>query len=115
RRLQRAGGEQHLAARAQRPRLAADARLDTDRAPALEDNARRLRVGDDAQVGARKGRPQVRLGGAETLAGLVRHLVETDAFLRRAVEVGVDRVACLARGVDEDWPEAVRALQVHDV
>jgi hypothetical protein len=65
-------------------------------------------------VRARCGR-QVRLGGAEALAVLVRHLVEADAFLARAVEVGVDARARLPRRLDEDRPEAMRAAQVHDV
>ena len=50
--------------------------------------ARRVRAGDHVQVRAAEVGRQVGLGGAEALAVLVRHLVEADAFLARAVEVG---------------------------
>jgi hypothetical protein len=91
------------------------AHLDAGRANAVERIRVAVGAGDDVQVGAREVGRQVRLGGAEALAVLVRHLVEADAFLALAVEVGVDRVTRLPRRLDEDRPEAMRAAQVHDV
>ena len=97
RRLQRAGAEQHLAPRLQLLQLAADAHLHADRAPAFEQDARGVGLGHHLQVGAAQVRRQVGLGGAEALAVLVRHLVHAHAFLRGAVEVGVQREAGLLR------------------
>ena len=92
RRLQRAGAQQHLA------RAPAAAAAGRRCAP-----PRRPRAGlpagcawcgrsvDHLQVGPAQVRRQVGLGGAEALAVLVRHLVHAHAFLRGAVEVGVQR------------------------
>ena len=74
-----------------------------------------MRVGHHLQVGPAQVRRQVGLGGAAALAALLRHLVQAHAFLQRAVEVAVQRVAGLLRGLHEELGRARRLLQVHHV
>ena len=78
-----------------------------DGAPALEEDARRLRVGLDVQVRPALGLPQVARRGARALAVLRGCLVVARAFLRGAVEVGVVRVPGLHTGVGEILAEPV--------
>jgi hypothetical protein len=59
-------------------------------------------------------RSDVRLGDAAALAVLLRHLVQADAFLRGAVEIGF-RDSRLPAGVERTAAEAVRASSGPDV
>ena len=101
RRLERAGAQDHFAARGGldvAPALTVD---DAARAPAVEQHARRVRVGLDVEVRARRRRTQVRNGGRAAQAAPGGQLVVAGAFLRGAVEVVVARNAELDGGVDE--------------
>ena len=115
RRLQRAGRQQHLQARPNGDLLAPAQALHADRAAPVEQHAGRLHAGQHRQVRPLQVRCEVSLGGAETLAKAVRHLVRADAFLLRAVEVGIDRPARLPTGLDEGFDQWIRAAQVHHV
>ena len=68
------------------------------------------------RLGAAEVGREVGLGGAEALAVLVRHLVQADAFLARAVEVGGCTGSRPARPAStKTGAEAMRAAQVHHV
>ena len=101
RRIIGAGRQDQFARGARRPRLPAHAILDAGGAASLEQNARGQRVGDDAQIGAAGHRFQVGLRGRAARALARRRLVKAGAFLRRAVEVVVARIAALDGGFDE--------------
>ncbi len=60
-------------------------------------------------------RRQVGLGGAETFAVLVRHLVGADALLLGAVEVVVEPVARLLAGFHEGGQKRIGRTQIHHV
>src|SRR5436189_158138 len=60
--------------------------FDADRAAVLDQDAGRLRVGGNRQIGAGLCRAQIGPGGAPAPAVGGRRLVVTDALLARAVE-----------------------------
>ena len=72
-------------------------------------------VGEHLQVAAAQVRGDIGLGGTEALAVAVGHLIDTDAFLLRTVEIVVDRVAGLATCLQEVRQERVGAAQVHHI
>ena len=113
--MQRAGAQQHLAAGFELLDLALVLELHADGAFALQQDARGVGAGEHLQVGACQVRRQIGFGGAETLAVLVRHLVHAHAFLVRAVEVGVVRIARLLPGLDKRRAKPVGAAQIHHV
>ena len=115
RRVEGAGGQQHLAPGVQGLRLAVQQRLHAGGAAAIQQHAPRLRAGEHAQVGARHGRVQVGAGGVPALAVLLRDLVEAHAFLRGAVEVVVARPAGGHRGFDKARRHRVGRAQVGHV
>ncbi len=86
-----AAAEDHLALGAQLLQLAELARLDADRAGALEQDALHEHVRHHREVGALRRRVQVGDGRARAHAAALGHLVEADAVLLVAVEVGVAR------------------------
>ena len=90
RRADRAGRQDHLAARPRRPPRAAAQIFDADGAAALEQDAGGVRAGLDGQIGAFHRRAQEGAGGRHAAAVLRGDLVDADAFLRRAVEVGIE-------------------------
>ena len=88
RRLERAGGNDHLAPRADLLQLLALAIFDADRALALEQDARRLRLGFDAQIGAAAHmRMDIGARRAPAFAVLLRHLVDAEAFVFLGIEI----------------------------
>ena len=102
-RLERAGGEDHLAAGANLPDLLALPVFDADRALALEQDAGGVRVGLDAQIGARCHEGvDVAARRAPALAVLLRHLIDAEAFLLLGVEILADAELGLARGLQKD-------------
>ena len=88
RRLERAGAQDHLAPRADLLRLVALPVFDADGALAVEQDARRVRLGLDAEVRplAHEGM-DVAARRAPALAVLLGHLIDAEAFLLGAVEV----------------------------
>ena len=86
--LERAGGNDHLAPRADLLQLLALAVFDADGALAFEQDAGRVRPGLDPQIGA-----VVHMGmdigarGAAALAVPLRHLVDAEAFVLVGIEI----------------------------
>ncbi|MDR8730798.1 hypothetical protein FEQ04_05139 [Burkholderia pseudomultivorans] len=111
RRIERACRQNHFRARAERLDAAVARHRDADRALAVEADAQHRRIGDHVQV-----RPvaAVDVGPRDAAARAVpmRDLVEADAFLRRAVEVVVERVAGRMRGLDESFGERIAKAQI---
>src|ERR1039457_1887602 len=68
--------------------------------PALEQNARRERMGQYLEIGPAHGRTQVRVGGAAANAVGDRHVHATEALLAVAVDVRRPRVPRLVRVVE---------------
>ena len=112
RRLQRAGGEDHLPARGRGSLLAALSVGDAGRATIREHDARRVRIGLDAQVRALPRGLQIRHRGRAAHAAARRELVIPGAFLARAVEIVVARDAELARPRDHRLDERMRRADV---
>ena len=89
RRADRAGREDHLAARPHELRAAAAlAQADADGPIALELHLQHLHTGPHLEVGAGHGGTKVGVGGAEAGAVLLRHLEHRGAVLLGAVVVG---------------------------
>ena len=86
--LERAGGDDHLAPRADLLELLALAVFDADRALALEQDAGRMRHGLDAQIGAAAHmRMDVGARRAPAFAVLLRHLVDAEALVLLGIEI----------------------------
>jgi hypothetical protein len=114
-RLQCAGGQHDLAARAERAQDAMLAHLDADRAHALEQDALDVRVRLDMQVPALSDvRQKIGTRCTAALALFLRHLVNADSLLLDAIEVLRDRQAGLARRLDEAAMEGIVRTQVAD-
>ena len=115
RRVDRAGGEDHLARRMRDAHFAPDPIFDAFRTMTIEKNPRRQRAGFDLQIGmlpcllqkAGRGRRAPAIAGGELeIAG---------AFLVRAVEIVVAREAGLHRRLDERFAERMRLAHIRDV
>jgi hypothetical protein len=107
RRVQRPRREDHLARRARpvEPLLARE--LDADGTPAFEEDARRMRPGEDREVGAAPRRPEVGRGRALAPPAPGRHVGRAEAGAQPAVRVVVVRVARLLPRLDEGARERV--------
>src|SRR5688572_26151434 len=91
RRLERAGGDEDLAPCPDLLELLALPVFDADRALALEQDARCLRIDFDAQIGAiAHMRVDVSARSAPALAVLLRHLVNAEAFVVLGIEILAD-------------------------
>src|SRR6185437_11191303 len=102
RRLERAGGQDHLAPRADDFLLLALDKFDADRALALEQNARALRACLDLEIrAARHERMDIAARRAPALAVLLRELVGAEPLLLGAVEIVADAQLRLARALQE--------------
>ncbi len=111
RRIERAGRQDHFRARVEHLDAPVARDSDAGRPLAVERDAQHRRIGDHMQV-----RPvaaiDVRAGDAAARAVAVRDLVEADAFLCRAVEVVVQRIAGRVRGLDESFGERIAKAQI---
>ncbi len=105
RRLQRAGGEDHLAPRVHRPHRASLPVLDPHRPPVLEHYARRVRPRAHREVGPVAVRLEIGSCCTPALAVLLRQLIEPHTFLLRAVEVRVAFHPLLLRGREPELRE----------
>ena len=116
RRIDRAGRQHDLAPRPEPPHRPALPELDADRALALEQHARRLRARFDDEIGAP---PHMRMDiGARrrpALAVFLRHLIEAETLLLRAVEILVDTELRLPRRFEKDLLIAVVRAQIGDI
>src|SRR4030095_16115505 len=102
RRLERAGGEDHLAPGAQHLFLLALHVLDADGALALEDDACGLRQRLHAQIGPGSHMLMaIAARRAPALAIVLRHLVDAEPLLLGAVEIVMDAELRLARALQK--------------
>src|SRR5437764_10683906 len=79
RRAHRAGRQDHLALGEDPLDPTLTGKIDADRALAVEYDAVHQRVGNELQIGALQGRPQIGPGGAGAAAAAARLLTPTDA------------------------------------
>ena len=114
RRVERASGQDDLAAGAGNPRRAALPVFDPDRAPPLEQDAARQRVGFDDEIGSAPRLAQIADRGRPAPAVLRRELEIAGALLRRPVEIVVARIARLLRGLDERLAQRMRLADIGD-
>ena len=114
RRVERAAGQDDLAAGAGSLRRAALPVFDPDRAPPLEQDAARQRVGFDDEIGPAARLAQIADRRRPAPAVLRRELEIAGAFLRRPVEIVVARIARLLRGVDERLAQRMRLADIGD-
>jgi hypothetical protein len=82
--------------------LAAAHIFDANRATLVDQNAGDLRFGQDGEVFPRRRRMQIGRSRAPARAVFLRHLEETAAELRHAVEIGIERQAGLLGRLDEN-------------
>ena len=110
-----AAADDHLAPGAQHAALAVLQHLDADRALAVEQHARAVRVAHQVQVGppAEVGM-DVALAGVPALAVLRHHLHGVVAVLHGAVEVGVVGPAGLGAGPHDDVVVGIVGARVLD-
>ncbi len=115
RRLERAGGDDDLAAGADLLCLVALPVFDADRALAFEQDAARLRIGLDAQIGAR-GHVGMNIGPrrAPAFAVLLRDLIDAEAFMLLGIEILADPELRLARRLQERLLHRVVGAQFVD-
>src|ERR1700730_12576261 len=88
--------------------------FDTARAPAVEQNAGGERLRNYFEIGARARRLQIARRGRGAHAVAHRGLVIAGAFLRRAVEIVVARIAALQRRLDIGFGERMPVAQVRN-
>ena len=113
RRVERAGCDDDFAACACAVRVSPPTQIfDAGGALALEQDARRERLRHDVEIGAAARGFQIGRRGRGAHAAARGGLVEARAFLRRAVEIVVARIAALQRGLDEGLGERMRVAQV---
>src|SRR5215472_6882246 len=116
RRLERARRQDHLAPRTDRFRFLALDILDANGALAVEDDARCLRAGLDAQV---RPRPHMRVDvaarGAPAFAVLLRHLIDAEPLLLGAVEIVANAELPLARALQEHLAHRIVRLRTLDM
>ena len=96
------------------PRRIALPVFDPDRAPPLEQDAARQRVGFDDEIGPAARLPQIADRGRPAPAVLRRELEIAGAFLGRPVEIVVARKARLLRGFDERLAQRMRLADIGD-
>jgi len=117
RRLQRAGGQQHLGVGLRPHRLAAPAFVHPFHAAAdaaVDQQARDAHAGQHGQVGPAAHRMQERGGSAAAPASLEGELVIAQAAVARAVEIGIGVEAGLQSGLDPVAAQRVVVAQVRD-
>ncbi len=114
RRVDRAAAQDHLAPRADAERQLVLDEIDPGRALALEADPLRQRTGDHPQIGPVHHRMQIAFRGRAAPAPRRGGLVVADAVLRRAVEVGVVRIAEIVAGTDERLADLVLVRHVGD-
>src|SRR5262245_57323272 len=81
----------------------------------VKEQSRRQRVCLHRQVGTAQGGFQKGAGRAAALTVFLRELIESEALLRRAIEVLVARKAKLHRGVEEGTGEWIDVARVRDI
>src|SRR5258708_6001862 len=114
--LERAGGKDHFGARADLPGFLALPVFDADRALALEQDTRRLRMGLGAQIRARAQMGMdIAARGAPALAVLLCDLVAAEALLLLGVEIVTDAKLRLACGLQIDFPHRIVGAQSTDM
>ena len=113
--LERAGGDDHLAPRADLLQLLALPVFDADRALAFEQDAGGVRAGLDAQIGAAADM-RMDIGARRTpaFAVLLRQLVDAEAFMLFGIEVLADPELALARALQEDLLHRIVGAQFVD-
>ena len=77
--------------------------FDTDRAAVLDEHTRRLRLGHDGEILARRRWMQISRCRAPTPAVFLGHLKQPAADLRGAVEIRIERQAGLLRPSTKTW------------
>ena len=107
RRVDGAAGEQNLPFGAGNVPLALSHILDADGAAVLDHDAGRLRLGQDGEIFARRGRMQIGGRRAPARTAFLRHLKQAAAELDRAVEIRIERQAGLLRRFDEGVAQRV--------
>ena len=113
--LERAGGDDHLAPRADLLQLLALAVFDADRALALEQDAGGVRAGLDAQIGAAAHmRMEIGARRAPAFAVLLRQLIDAEAFVVLGIEVVADPELALARALQKDLLHRIVGAQFVD-
>ena len=115
RRLERARRQDDFALGANDARSAPLPILDADGPRALEDDARRARPRSHGEIRPTEIGREVRRGRAPPLAIFLRQLIEADALLLRAIEVGVARQTLLHRCGNADLHEGARRSRIGDV
>ena len=115
RRLERAGGDDDLAAGADLLGLVALPVFDADRAFAFEQDTARLRIGFDPQIGTR-GHVRMDIGPcrAPAFAVLLGDLIDAEAFMLLAIEILADPELGLTRGLQEGLLHRVVGAQFVD-
>ena len=114
RRIEGARGDDHLGIGAGAAFVVAGKILDTGRAPAIEDDARGERLGHHLEIGAPPRRLEIAVRGRGAHAVAHRGLVIAGAFLRRAVEIVVARIAALHCRFHIGHGERMPVAQVRD-
>ena len=115
RRLERAGGQDHLAPRADRLLLLALHVFDADGALALEQNLRRLRRRLDLEIAAVADmRMHIGARRAPALAVVLRHLVGAESFVIFGVEILADAELRLLRCLPENVMHGIAGAQLVD-
>ena len=108
RRVERAAGEDDLAAGVRDARRIAVPVFDADRAPSCEQDAARQRVGHDGEIGPAARLAQIADRGRAAAPVARRQLEIAGAFLGRPVEIVVARKARLLRRLDESLAQRMR-------
>src|SRR5512139_740523 len=90
-------------------------KFNTGGAAIHQDDSLRPGARQHLEVGPRKVRLHVGARGAAALAVLLRDLVDADALLLGAVEVGIAAKARLLAGLQEDLLERIAGAQLGDV
>jgi hypothetical protein len=115
RRIDRAAGQQHLAAGKHAAHNPVLRKFETDCAPALEQYPLRQCAGHDPQIGPLQRRTQIGDRGAAPAHVAYGHLQWPDPVLLGAVEIGVALVARLLGGGYEGIVQFVLRAQIGDV
>ena len=88
--------------------------FDPDRPGPLEENAGDGRARQRGPVRPIASRPEIGDRGAASPAVMGRRLMEARALLRRAIEIRIERNACLLRRLDERSGDLDRADRIRD-
>ncbi len=95
--------------------LFAPAVFDTDRLPALEQDAPRKGMGDKPDAPGFPGGTQIGIGGGPAEAVVDGHFHGAEAFLLAAVVIVGDGITCLAAGIDEGLVQRIETGATLDV